>query len=402
MTVKKTIKKRKSGKNKSNQRLVKKKLKVSSSPVELQLKDRLYEIQIGAGIVSKLEQFLKKHPDRFASRRAFVISDVSLTQARSALQNALTRAGWEFHEFPVQAGEGLKELSSVIPLYGELMKARAGRDSVIFALGGGSVGDAVGFVAATYLRGVAWVGVPTTLLAQVDSSVGGKTGVNHPQGKNLIGSFHQPGLVICDTDFLKTLNTREMISGFGEILKYGIAFDPQFYRFLEENQEAILNRDPDVLQKCIRVSLQWKAKMVVQDEWDRKGIREVLNLGHTFGHALEGITRYETYQHGEAVIWGLRFMLALSQVRRKLSASVSMKIDVLLARFPVPSLPADLSSDRLLEFMNQDKKVRQGRIHFVLLSRLGKTVSDSHVTEQDIRDAHEILNQRISGERSNG
>ncbi|MGK5090307.1 3-dehydroquinate synthase [Bdellovibrionota bacterium FG-2] len=345
------------------------------------------DIRIGSGATQLLGQWLSQ----CRSKRAFIISDARLTNARSKVRKALASAGWETHEIPVTAGEAFKDIEAIYPLYGKLLNAKADRNATLFAVGGGSVGDAAGFVASTYLRGIDWVGIPTTLLAQVDSAVGGKTGINHRTGKNLIGTFHQPKLVICDTDFLSTLSTREIVSGLGEIIKYGITFDPKFFAFLERNNEELLARDSRFLTKSIRTSLIWKAKKVAFDEFDRKGVREALNFGHTFGHALESFTKYETFQHGEAVIWGMRFALALSVVRGKLDAKTCDKIDSFLATFAVPPLPAKLGAKELSALMAIDKKVRDGKIHFVLLKALGRTESDNGVTNQDITKALSLL-----------
>ena len=359
--------------------------------VRVALGPRSYDVKIGPGAISQLSNFPAP------TKRAFIIADQSLRAARARLKSTLLKAGWEVHEFAVQAGEGLKDFKDIYPLYGKLLAAKAHRDSVLFALGGGSVGDAAGFLAATYLRGIAWVGVPTTLLAQVDSSLGGKTAVNHEQGKNLIGSFHQPSLVICDTDFLKTISPREWISGLGEIVKYGIAFDPAFFKFLLANTPAFLTHDVSVVAHCILRSVQWKAKMVARDEFDRKGAREVLNLGHTFGHVLESMTSYRVYQHGEAVLWGIRFALALSRVRGLLSASELEPIDRFLGKLPVPAIPKNFRPETLLKMMSHDKKVRVGKIHFVLVQHLGKTVSDAGVTGDDLAAAFRLLMRADGG-----
>ncbi|MGK5085648.1 3-dehydroquinate synthase [Bdellovibrionota bacterium FG-1] len=348
-----------------------------------------YHIQIGAGAIRGIGKCLARAP----SRRAFLISDVRLIEPRAALKSALAAASWEVFEIPVEAGESLKDIQAIYPLYGKLLDGKANRDSVIFALGGGTVGDAAGFVASTYLRGIPWVGVPTTLLAQVDSSVGGKTGINHSAGKNLIGSFHPPQLVICDTDFLRTLGSREIISGFGEVVKYGIAFDPKFFSYLEKNREKFMAMDPQVIAYSIERSLFWKCKMVARDEFDRKGIREALNLGHTFGHALESLTDYKVFQHGEAVLWGMRFALALSKVRRRLAAKTRDRVDTVLASIPIPTIPRRLKISQLIACMKKDKKIRDGKIHFVLLKELGRTFSDGRVQEEDLKTAFKLLKE---------
>ena len=358
--------------------------------VRMPMGERSYDIHVGAGAIRELPHWLGHR----SSKRAFILSDRRLKAARAALLKSLSQSGWETHEIAVEAGESFKDIQSIYPVYGKLLDAKANRDSVLFALGGGSVGDAAGFVAATYLRGIAWVGVPTTLLAQVDSSIGGKTGINHSSGKNLIGSFHQPELVVCDTDFLKTLGPRELVSGLGEIIKYGLVYDPYFFSYLEKNARDFLRRDPAVLTRAIEKSVSWKCKAVARDELDRKGVREVLNFGHTFGHALESITRYGTYQHGEAVIWGMRFALALSQVRGRLKASVRARADGFLATLNIPPLPRGYGPAQFSAHMSRDKKVRDGRIHFVLVDRIGHAVSDSQVQKEDLFEAYRLLDPK--------
>ncbi len=353
--------------------------------IRVALGPRSYEVAVGRGA----SRTIPLEPGA-----AFVIADRRLTAARGALVRNLTRAGWRVEELPVEAGERLKDFRAVYPLYGELLARKADRAATLFALGGGSIGDAAGFVAATYLRGVRWVGVPTTLLAQVDSSVGGKTGINHAAGKNLIGAFHQPAHVVCDTDFLKTLGPREIVSGLGEIVKIGASLDRTFLAFLRANHRALLARRGPVLTQAIERALAWKAKLVSQDELDRRGVREVLNFGHTFGHALEAETRYRRYQHGEAVLWGMRFAVALSEVRGSLAARAGAEIDAHLASFEVPGLPRRPSPEAIFRHMKTDKKVREGRVRFVLLAREGRAVLDHGVGPADLERAFGALMNR--------
>ena len=334
-------------------------------------------------------------------RRAVILADRRLPAAREKLYAALgsAMAGRkpllsELIEIPVEAGEGLKEMDRLLPIYGELLRAKADRDTLLFALGGGSVGDAAGFLAATYLRGIDWVGVPTTLLAQVDSAIGGKTGVNHAYGKNLIGAFHQPRLVVADPEFLRTLGPSEIISGLGEVVKTALLFDISLYRDIERTLPRLLARDERLLATITARAAAWKCKIVPKDEFDRKGVREVLNLGHTYGHALESRTKYKVFQHGEAVLHGMRFAVALSEVRGRLAPRASAEIDATLARFPVPPIPADFSTRDALARMARDKKVRNGKIHFVLLTRIGRAVSDGEVTERDLFAAQALFDAR--------
>ncbi len=357
--------------------------------LRLSLGTRTHPIYVGYEILKNLGQWLSQFP----SQRAFIVADEKLIDVRTRLITSLKEAGWETHEILVRAGEGLKDFHTFYPLYGELLKRKANRDSVIFAVGGGSVGDAVGFLAATYLRGVAWVGIPTTLLAQVDSSVGGKTGINHAAGKNLIGCFYQPSLVVCDLQSLATLSRRELISGLGEVIKYGLTFDPKFFQYLQKNIQQLLKMKPQCLLQAIYKSLQWKVKAVSKDELDQKGTREVLNFGHTFAHALESVTQYQAFQHGEAVIWGMRFALALSEVRKCLSQETRQPLDAFLATLDVKPLPKEVNFQDYIQIMQQDKKIKDGKIRFVLLKDLGQTVSDPNVTEENLHRAFQLLNK---------
>jgi 3-dehydroquinate synthase len=358
--------------------------------VRVALGARAYDVRVGAGALAGLPAWL-----RGGSRRAFVVSDEALVAARGKVRRALTQAGWRVDELPVCAGERLKDMGSVYPLYGRLLELGADRHSVLFALGGGTVGDAAGFVASTYMRGIRWVSLPTTLLAQLDSGVGGKTGINHEVGKNLIGSFHQPSLVVCDTDLLATLDDRDVVSGLGEAIKIGLVYDPRFCAYLVRHLAGFLARDARVLNRAIVASVAWKARAVARDEHDRSGEREALNFGHTFGHALEAETRYRGHRHGEAVIWGMRFALALSQVRGVLASREGARLDELLASLPVPPLPR--SGSKLLSHVKRDKKARDGRVRFVLLKRPGRVLLDDGVTAGDLEAAWTLLQERTDG-----
>jgi 3-dehydroquinate synthase len=356
--------------------------------IKLDLGEHSSSIFIGKNSVDVLS-------DLAGHTKIFIISDERLTSARKVLIRKLNRTKIPVFEIPVRAGEELKSIKSIYPLYGELLKLKADRKSLIVALGGGSVGDAVGFVASTYMRGISWIGVPTTLLAQVDSSVGGKTGINHEVGKNLIGSFYQPSRVICDTNFLKTLSEREIISGLGEIVKYSLTFDKKFFKYLEKNLSSLLKLKPDATLHAIKTSLVWKCKAVEKDERDLCGVREVLNFGHTFGHALESITGYKKYQHGEAVIWGMRFALCLSEVRGHLSQGHRERALGLVNLMHVPALPKNLDFERVCELMKKDKKAEGDKIRFVLLNQIGKSLSDHSVTKNDLTKAYKLMKESI-------
>ena len=251
-----------------------------------------------------------------------------------------------------------------------LVANRFGRDATIVALGGGVVGDAAGFAAACYQRGVAYVQVPTTLLAQVDSSVGGKTGVNHPGGKNIIGAFHQPVAVLADTATLATLPDRELRAGLAEVIKYGLIRDAAFFGWLEENMDRLLARDADALTRAIRRSCEIKAEIVGRDEREQ-GERALLNLGHTFGHAIESATGYSAWLHGEAVGAGLAMAAEMSRAHGTLKADQVERVRALLGRTGLPTAAHDVPAASALEHMRIDKKVQAGRIRLVLPRGIG-------------------------------
>lgn len=343
-------------------------------------------IIVGKGVLSALPDHLPKD-----TSRVFVIADNALISLRKKTLKVLKTCGLPVAEIPVNAGERLKDISQVYAIYGKLIELGADRHSVIVALGGGTVGDAAGFVAATFMRGLPWIGVPTTLLAQVDSSVGGKTGINHKKGKNLIGAFHQPVAVLCDTESLKTLGEREMVSGVGEIIKYSLTYDPEFFCWLKGSLPRLLKKDSSHLVQSVGKSLEWKSKAVEQDEFDRTGVREVLNFGHTFGHALESVTAYKKFQHGEAVIWGMRFALALSFEKGLLAEEGYREMQELLLRVTVPPLPRNLDVKKVFESMKKDKKSQAGHVRFVLLDKLGHTVSCKDVTRDELERAFERM-----------
>jgi 3-dehydroquinate synthase len=352
--------------------------------VHLDLGPRSYDIRVGRDIVERIGSWLP----RDGARRGFILADRALGAHTRRLERALKRAGWKTTTMPLRSGEGLKDLSSIYPIFGALLEQRANRHATIFALGGGVIGDAAGFVAATYLRGVPWVGVPTTLLAQVDSAIGGKTAVNHPAGKNLIGAFYQPALVVSELSYLDTLDVRDRVSGFGETIKYGIIADPAFFRRLARDPQAFLDLDPALLTAAVAKCSALKAALVEIDERDTLGPRETLNFGHTIGHALEAATDYKRFRHGEAIIHGMRAAAYISLERGHLPQRAFDEIDAALASLPVPPLPPALDDRAVLDAVLLDKKkTRAGKVRFVLLERLGKTVSDDGVGAAEIRAA---------------
>jgi 3-dehydroquinate synthase len=270
-------------------------------------------------------------------------------------------------------GEQHKTLETASRVFDVLIANRFGRDCLVIALGGGVVGDLAGFVAACYQRGVDWIQVPTTLLAQVDSSVGGKTAVNHPGGKNLIGAFHQPHAVLADTEVLQTLPDRELHAGLAEVIKYGLIYDAAFFDWLERHLEALLARESEALVHAIGRSCEIKAEIVARDEREQ-GERAWLNLGHTFGHAIEAATGYVEWLHGEAVGTGMLIAADLSARLGRLDADTVSRLRALLARAKLPIAAPQIGAARALDYMRVDKKVQSGRVRLVLLEGLGRAV----------------------------
>ena len=267
--------------------------------------------------------------------------------------------------------ESAKNLRTVEALHRSLIRAGADRRSLLIAMGGGVVGDVAGFVAATYLRGVALVQVPTTLIAQVDSALGGKTGVNLPEGKNLVGAFYPPRCIIADPDVLSTLPQRQFRGGLAEVIKYGIIADKKLFAYLENHFDKLLHRDPESLDYIISSSLKIKAHVVSRDERE-SGLREILNFGHTFAHALETVTSYRRYQHGEAVAWGMMAAALLGHEAGRTPPDDASRIISLVRRVgPLPPWPS-VSSKTLIAAMRSDKKTRAGKLRFVLAPQVGK------------------------------
>ena len=281
-------------------------------------------------------------------------------------------------------GESGKTLGTVEKAARSLVRAGADRHSLVIAVGGGVIGDVAGFVAASYLRGVSLVQVPTTLVAQVDSSVGGKTGVNLPEGKNLVGAFYPAKLVLVDPEALATLPDREYRGGLAEVIKYGIIADSKLFTFLEESFDALLRRDSEALLHILRRSIEIKADVVSRDERE-SGLREILNLGHTFGHALESVTNYKKYQHGEAVAWGMMCAGLLGHEAAGTPADDVARMITLIRRIgTLPSWPR-CPAETLIEAMRSDKKARGGKLRFVLAPRIGHAKSYDGVNEKTVR-----------------
>jgi len=291
----------------------------------------------------------------------------------AGVERALKGAGFAVTRHLLPTGEAAKSWDAIEELLAAMLAGGLGRDSALVALGGGAVTDAAGFAAAIYLRGVPWVSVPTTLLGQLDSGLGGKTGMNLAGGKNLAGAFHRPAAVVCDTEVLRTLPPRERVSGLAEGLKYGLVFDPALWRLMTREWDALASGDARLTAEVVRRGASWKRKIVAADPRETKGARELLNFGHTLGHALESVAGLGVLRHGEAVIWGMRAALRLSVKNAGLSAAAALEADRFLAALPAPA-PRRLDPRRLLAAARRDKKNRDGAVRFVLLRGVGRAV----------------------------
>jgi 3-dehydroquinate synthase len=344
------------------------------------LGERSYPILIGPGLLRSRE-LLATH---LSGRDAVLISNTVVAPLYAeTLKQSLQ--GQRVVEVILPDGEQYKTLGTASRVFDVMIANRVGRDGIVLALGGGVIGDLAGFVAACYQRGVDLIQIPTTLLAYVDSSVGGKTAVNHPGGKNMIGAFHQPRAVIADTDLLQTLPDRELRAGLAEVIKYGLICDPGFFDWIEANVDALLARSADALGYAIYRSCQIKAQIVARDEREQ-GERALLNLGHTFGHAIESATGYVDWQHGEAVGTGMLMAAEMSQRLGNLDSSVVARLRALLQRAGLPVDAPRIGAARAFDYMRVDKKVHAGRVRLVLLAGLGRAIVTSDYPEAALRD----------------
>ncbi len=305
--------------------------------------------------------------------------------------DSLQKAGFEVNYHLIPAGESYKNFDSISKIFDRALDCKLERNSTMLALGGGVVGDMTGFASATWLRGMNFIQVPTSLLAMVDASVGGKTGINHPQGKNLIGAFHQPKLVLIDPTVLKTLPEREFKAGMAEVIKYGVIWDKNLFEQLEnaENIDSLNNIDQILLNKILTRSCQAKADVVVQDEREL-GLRAILNYGHTIGHAIESLTNYDTFVHGEAVAIGMVAAGKLAVEMNLWTESEAQRQDKLLDKVGLPTkIPDYLNVEKIIANLQNDKKVQDGKVRFVLPTSIGKVIITNQVT-------NEILNKTLS------
>ncbi len=344
--------------------------------VEVNLSTRSYPVRIGRGLLVEAASYLKD-----IGRQLLIVTDENVAPLYLD-RFLLPLADRELASLILPAGESNKTLSQVGRIIDVLISRRMRRDACIVALGGGVVGDMAGFAASCYLRGIAWVQVPTTLLAQADASVGGKTGVNHPEGKNLIGSFHQPRAVLTDTETLDTLADREYRAGLAEVIKYGVGLDPGFFTWLEANMADLAMRDPEALEYAISECCRLKAAMVAEDEHDH-GQRALLNLGHTFGHGLETASGYGTLLHGEAVALGTVLAARLSERRGWIDSDVTKRIMALLQTAGLATTLPAVDKSKLLAAIGHDKKTSTAGPRLVVLKSLGSAFVCDEITGQE-------------------
>ena len=344
---------------------------------------RAYDAIVARGCVSRVAEFIPAN-----AGMAFVVTTADVWKLHGAtLERSLGSRPYKVLFFP--GGEPNKRLTQVEALADQMVEAGGDRSSIVIAFGGGIVGDLGGFLAAIFMRGIPVIQVPTTLLAQVDAAVGGKTGANLVKGKNLIGSFHQPLAVLIDPDVVKTLPEREYRAGLYEIVKSGIIRDAELFRTLDEQSGQVLQQQPDVLESIIAGAVRIKAEVVSADEREG-GLRRILNFGHTFGHSLEAETKYERFLHGEAVAWGMHAATHLAEKTRHLSSNDAQAIHAVVAKYgPIPSL-AGIPAERLAARLKSDKKTIQGKVHFVLPVKIGEVIVISGVDDALVLESIEM------------
>jgi 3-dehydroquinate synthase len=345
--------------------------------------ERSYAINIGAGLLQQLTPIIEMS----AGGRIVVVSNTTVFPLYGqTLVAQLNVRGIETLVVVLPDGEGYKDWQTLQLIFDTLVTHACDRKTSLLALGGGVVGDMVGFAASAYQRGISFIQLPTTLLAQVDSSVGGKTAINHPLGKNMIGAFYQPKLVVIDTDTLATLPAREYQSGLAEIIKYGVALDRPFFDWLEENMQALIQRDGAALAYAIRRSCEIKAAVVADDEFETKKIggRALLNFGHTFGHAIEIALGYGEWLHGEAVACGMAIAAEFSFTLGRIDSQTAARIVAVIKQAGLPTVRPDISADTMIEHMSRDKKNEAGTIRLILLDAIGQSQVDGSVSREAI------------------
>ena len=360
---------------------------MNTTRVDVNIPGKRYFIHLGKNIIAERSLY----PVDAQAGRCFIVSNETIAPLYLEQVRAALGADVPAHILP--DGERFKSMDNLNAVLDDMLRLKLGRDTTMVALGGGVVGDLAGFAAAIYQRGISLVQIPTTLLSQVDSSVGGKTAVNHPLGKNLIGAFHQPDSVITDLSTLDTLPDREFKAGLAEVIKYGLLGDSHFFSWLEANMQRLLERDVPVLSEAIATSCHHKANIVAADERE-KGRRALLNLGHTFGHAIEAHLQYRDWLHGEAVSVGMLMAADLSQRHGWLKPADVERIQQALSSAGLPTeVPSDLSASAMLEFMQGDKKTAAGRVRLVLFNSVGDTVLSGDYEDELLQQTLEAFCQ---------
>jgi len=357
--------------------------------IEVGLGERTYPVVVGPGLIARAGELCA--PLLTRGRTAIVTDETVAGLHGESLRQSLAAAAIEAPMIVVPPGEQTKSFEGLADLCDRLLALGLDRGDMIVAFGGGVVGDLAGFAAAIYKRGIDFIQIPTTLLAQVDSSVGGKTAIDTPRGKNLIGAFHQPRLVLADLDVLATLPDRQMRAGYAEVIKYGLLGDVDFFEWLEANGAAVLAREPEALTKAVARSIEMKAETVAADERETSGRRALLNLGHTFGHALEAQTGFgETLLHGEAVALGCAMAMRFSARLALCPSQDASRAETAIAAAGLPArlsdIPGRFPADRLVEHMAQDKKAEAGRLTFVLAHGIGQAFTAKDVDPVAVRD----------------
>lgn len=353
--------------------------------VRVDLGPRSYDIQIGAGNLATAGDFLSQ---RAKVSHAVVITDKHVEDPHAvAVGSSLAEASIDVDMVVVEPGETSKSVEIAAALWENLLQVGADRKTVVVAVGGGVVGDLAGFIAATFARGLRFFQVPTSLLAQVDSSVGGKVGIDLPEAKNMVGAFLQPLGVLIDTATLETLDQREYCAGLGEVVKYGVILDADLFGYLEANADGVLRRDHDVLRHVVARCCRLKADVVQHDEFEQSGLRAILNYGHTFGHAVETLAGYGNVLHGEAVAIGMVCAGRLAQRLGRVDAAFTARQTKLLSTLGLPTSLPELDHEEAMRIMMHDKKVQHGRLHLVLPTRLGHVELVGGVDPADVRAA---------------
>ena len=349
--------------------------------LSIDLGKRSYDILIGSGLRKQTGELLNAV---LKPSRVVIITHPSINSLYGeVVSNSFMAQGWDTDTIEVPEGESSKNLGQAEKLFDRLLELNCDRKSLLVALGGGVIGDLVGFVAATYQRGVPFIQIPTTLLSQVDSSVGGKTAVNHPKGKNMIGAFYQPRLVVIDLETLRTLPQKEYRAGLAEIVKYGVIADAKLFEFLETNYKKILNLDFECLSHIIETSCAIKAKVVEKDERESH-YRMILNFGHTFGHAIESLTNYSRFIHGEAVSIGMVHAAELSHSMGKCSKDIPVRLAALLKNLGLPVDMPNLDTASVVGSLYHDKKTMDRKIKFILVNQIGSIEIADQVLEEEI------------------